>query len=102
MPKSRKPRRTAAAARTRRAPDAIDEAMRVFSGVIAAVTLAKAAQRLPLGSPRGLRMLERSVRMLDLLEATSAPPSVPAGPSAPSFPAEPTSSSPAAPAGPRP
>jgi len=72
MLRSRTRRPAAARVPRRRAPDAIDEAMHVFKGVMAAVTLAKEAQRLPLGSPRGLRMLERSVRMLERLDAIAA------------------------------
>ena len=84
MPRS-KTRRPAAAARApqRRAPDAIDEATRTFKTVIAAVTLAKQAQRLPSGSPRALRMLERAVRMLELLAETSPPRAAPADPAGP-------------------
>ena len=89
MPRS-KTRRPAAAARApqRRAPDAIDEATRTFRGVIAAVTLAKQALKLPWDSPRAARMRALSEAMLQALAAKHAAPPDAADP-APADPAGP-------------
>ena len=74
MPEPPNTRRPAAVAPTSRpaAPDPIDEATRTFKAVLAALALAKQAQRMPADSPRGLRMLERAIRMLELLDRMSS------------------------------
>ena len=74
MPRSKTHRSSAARAPQRRAPDAIDEAMRTFNGVIAAVTLAKQALKLPWDSPRAARMRALSEALLQALAAKDAPP----------------------------
>ncbi len=89
MPRSKTHRSSAAHPPQRRAPDAIDEAMRTFRGVIAAVTLAKQALKLPWDSPRATRMRAAVEAMLLALAAKDAPPSDTADPD------------PAEPAGPR-